>query len=393
MKGLMKIFILISIWLTICGFNNPTRVSSSDILNLDTSNSSAGVKKYDVHPVNSDANLRTKKLLAYFYALRNKKKSAKKRIISGQFIGIATSKLLENYSLNIISLKNKTGKNPAIFGIDYGWEKINLEKIISANKLLIEHSNLGGIVTVNFSLSNPWTREGLNDLGYGKYKFKDLFQKGSIPNKNFISDLEIIASGLKDLEDNNVTVLIRPFQEMNGDWFWWSGEKENRFSPEQFRDLWLYVFNYFTYTRHLNNLLWLYSPQYNFDGGNILPMTYYYPGDKYVDIVGFSYYQGQINVGKGYYKLGKSYEELLELGKPVGLAEFGPNNSEAIFGEFDNAQLLEAVKNRYPELVYFMYWSGWNSFGLRLKKAIIENKNARLLMNDPLVITREDLKK
>jgi mannan endo-1,4-beta-mannosidase len=45
------------------------------------------------------------------------------------------------------------------------------------------------------------------------------------------------------------------------------------------------MFNYLTYTKHLHNILWIYSP----DQGASNP-SMYYPGDNYVDIVGLNVY-------------------------------------------------------------------------------------------------------
>jgi mannan endo-1,4-beta-mannosidase len=45
------------------------------------------------------------------------------------------------------------------------------------------------------------------------------------------------------------------------------------------------MFNYLTYTKHLHNILWIYSP----DQGASNP-SMYYPGDNYVDIVGLDVY-------------------------------------------------------------------------------------------------------
>jgi mannan endo-1,4-beta-mannosidase len=36
--------------------------------------------------------------------------------------------------------------------------------------------------------------------------------------------LDIVAEGLNELQQANVTVLNRPFHEMNGAWFWWGNQ-------------------------------------------------------------------------------------------------------------------------------------------------------------------------
>jgi beta-mannanase len=36
--------------------------------------------------------------------------------------------------------------------------------------------------------------------------------------------LDIVAEGLNELQQVNVTVLYRPFHAMNGAWFWWGNQ-------------------------------------------------------------------------------------------------------------------------------------------------------------------------
>ena len=72
----------------------------------------------------------------------------------------------------------------------------------------------------------------------------------------WMHELDILAAGLGELQDAGVVVLWRPFHEVNGDWFWWGGKK-----PETFIRVWRHMFDYFTKTKKLNNLLWVYGPE------------------------------------------------------------------------------------------------------------------------------------
>ena len=44
---------------------------------------------------------------------------------------------------------------------------------------------------------------------------------------------------------------------MNGGWFWWGGK-----DPAVFIKLWRHMFEYFTKTKDLDNLLWVYGPNH-----------------------------------------------------------------------------------------------------------------------------------
>jgi mannan endo-1,4-beta-mannosidase len=133
------------------------------------------------------------------------------------------------------------------------------------------------------------------------------------------------------------------------------------------------MFNYFTTTKGLHNLLWNYSPNI---GSNV---TKYYPGDTYVDIVGLDGYYAEptsLNIPE--------YTSMLTYNKPLGFGEFGGipagGGSQNIF---DNAVLINSIKTKYPKMCYFMPWHcSWS---------IVCQKNATQLMTDPWVITRDKL--
>jgi hypothetical protein len=133
------------------------------------------------------------------------------------------------------------------------------------------------------------------------------------------------------------------------------------------------MFNYFTTTKGLHNLLWNYSPNI---GSNV---TKYYPGDAYVDIVGLDGYYAEptsLNIPE--------YASMLTYNKPLGFGEFGGipagGGSQNIF---DNAVLINSIKANYPKMCYFMPWHcSWS---------IVCQKNATQLMTDPWVITRDKL--
>ena len=69
------------------------------------------------------------------------------------------------------------------------------------------------------------------------------------------------------------------------------------------------MFHYFSDTKGLHNLLWVYAP------GNLKPV-FYYPGADLVDIVGVDDYHEVTIIDQ--------YPELASLGKPLALTEKGP---------------------------------------------------------------------
>ncbi len=94
--------------------------------------------------------------------------------------------------------------------------------------------------------------------------------------RTLISNLDAIAIQLKKLQTAGIPVLWRPLHEAEGGWFWWGAH-----GPEAFKKLWKLMYNRYTKIDHLHNLIWVYT-----SGGNMA----WYPGDKYVDIVGVDAY-------------------------------------------------------------------------------------------------------
>ena len=95
-----------------------------------------------------------------------------------------------------------------------------------------------------------------------------------------MSKLDGMAARLKTLQDAHVPVLWRPWHEINGGWFWWSSS-----GAEAAKKLWILEYNYFTTTKGLNNLIWVWS-----SAENEPPNYSWYPGDQYVDITGTDTY-------------------------------------------------------------------------------------------------------
>ena len=330
-------------------------------------------------PINASSTVDVVRLLKYYYDLSNQKEI---KILIGQQLGHAnegSAALTLAYASYFTDLEKQTGKLPAIMGMDYGWEQMP-DDYSNVNKLLIEHWKQGGVVTISMSPRNPFTGGGLRDLKIGNHQYDEIVTLGTEVNKRWEADLDKVAVGLSQLQDAGVVVLWRPLHEMNGDFFWWSFGKTGRVTQNEYKKLWIYMFNYFTKEKKLNNLLWVYSPNAALWENGVKDTDYYYPGTNYVDIVGMDYYEdGMIQFNNH-----GNYDKLIALGKPFGLSEVGPQSRSG----FDNLMVLNTLRASYPQTIYEMYWTGWTNLGyLHTKRAIIENDNAKKLMNDTDIIT------
>ena len=72
---------------------------------------------------------------------------------------------------------------------------------------------------------------------------------------------------------------------MNGNWFWWGGKN---CSPEEFKKLWIFTVSYLRDQKNLHHLLYAYNTDRYSSREDYLEK---YPGDEWVDVIGFDIYQ------------------------------------------------------------------------------------------------------
>jgi mannan endo-1,4-beta-mannosidase len=281
-------------------------------------------------PVNPDATPQAKKTLSFLYAIKGK------NILSGQ----------QNYNsdLNVFSdsARNITGKYPAVWGSDFmNWGDKDLGPQIVAEA--IKKSREGYLITLMWHEGKPtddppyeFTKNVLAKMTDAEWN--DLITPGTDLNKKWLAQIDATAVYLKQLRDANVTVLWRPYHEMNGVWFWWG----NRPGENGISKLWKMMYDRYTNYFHLNNLLWVWGA----NGLRDIPFDEardykdYYPGAAYVDILGADIYHFDYEQ--------KDYESLLQLanGKPIALTETG---------ELPKPEILKVQ----PQWTWFMVWTSW----------------------------------
>ncbi|MGI4831818.1 MAG: glycosyl hydrolase [Janthinobacterium lividum] len=202
-------------------------------------------------------------------------------------------------------LQRITGKQPAILGLDYihpeEWTFVN----DYATRWYLEE---GGIPTICWHWGAP-------DIGTGYENSKKDFDlpaalRAGTPQHDALQrDLAGVADQLTILRDRDIPILWRPLHEFTGSWFWWG-----KHGPSAFKDLWILIYEYFTTTRGLNNLLWVAG----FSGE---PSPEWYPGKQYVDIAGPDTY------AKDHNNLAPLFSEVHAIvgdTKPICLHECGP---------------------------------------------------------------------
>ena len=321
--------------------------------------SSAGLAAPTTEPANPNANAKARAILQYFHELSARKE---KRVLSGQFTDFGNGAKLQLMN----QIHDLTGHWPALIGVDYADFGRGSLTFKVPNQACIDYWRQGGLVTVSAHLYNPANPKGggLRDKGVD---LAALLAPGTDTHTRWLQELDLMAAGLQELKDAGVVVLWRPFHEMNGGWFWW-GAKD----PDAFIQVWRHMFDYFTKTKGLDHLLWVYGPNH---GQNTAK---YYAGDRYVDLVGLDAYTDFIDPEHI-----RGYAEVAALPKPFGFTEYGPHGSSNPPGDYDYRRFIAGIEKHFPKTCFFMTWNA--------KWSLARNHNTKELLEHPWVANREDV--
>lgn len=207
------------------------------------------------------------RLYNYLWAMKGK------GILSGQ----QEIPMNSNHSEELRYIKEVTGKEPAILGLDYIGNDF-----AGVNERAKAWHDRGGIVSICWH----W---GIPPYGLGYLSSKEsvdlgeLLTPGTALHQGFLDNMDQTAAALKQLMEWDVPVLWRPFHEFDGKWFWWG-----KGDGSTFQKLWRAMYERFVHHHGLNNLIWVLG--YGGEKGEG-----YYPGDAFVDIMGVDCYSEGIH--------------------------------------------------------------------------------------------------
>ena len=193
---------------------------------------------------------------------------------------------------------------------------------------------------------------------------------GGAFHEAFTAHLDLIADYVSQVDG---PVLFRPFHENTGSWFWWG---KAFCDPETYKSMYKYTVEYLRDERDIHNLLYLYGP-----GSEAASLEEYeerYPGDEYVDLVGFDTYDNNPVPDEEGYTFLQSFENTLKLtdtfakehGKLMAVTETGmsPMKNGGI-PETGNrrpewyTELLDIMIKPEYDCCYFMLWSNYARSG------------------------------
>ena len=260
--------------------------------------------------------------------------------------------------------------------------------------------NLVGRKIVWLNFSNDW----FNGIKFPMESVKNIYKYGALPSIRMLPwitydkndrtySLSKIVNGdfdkelrqwAKDLKSCGIPVLIDFAGEPNGDWFPWSGilngagktdnygDKKTPDGPELYRDAYRHIIDIFN-TQNVTTVTWVFhvnavgAPDTEWND-----IKNYYPGDDYIDWLGFSAY-GPQRWGESYIRfvdiMDTIYYKLSQLSdsKPIAVLEFGiadylTNVNKALWIQSALYTVQQPEFNRI-KAVGWWHSTWWNSDG------------------------------
>jgi hypothetical protein len=257
-------------------------------------------------------------------------------------------------------VKAVTGDYPAIMGWELGGIELgdarNLDSVLFDDmRALAVHAHQMGAVNT-FSWHSYSAVNGVNAWDT-QTRVVERIIPGGTHHRQFVRHLDAVANffaSLKDEHGDLIPIIFRPWHEMGGSWFWW-GRKHC--STDDYKKLFVFTVDYLRQTKGLNNIVISYSPDGEFATAD--EFLTFYPGDEYVDMIGFDDYDSNgaddwpENVSK---KLRTIIELADQKGKLAAFTETGNENlKDTVWFTRRLAKAIEPEDIR-TRLSYVLVW-------------------------------------
>ena len=190
---------------------------------------------------------------------------------------------------------------------------------------------------------------------------------GGAYNDEFTAYLDMIADYASQVDG---AILFRPFHENTGSWFWWGAALCD---AETYKSVYKYTVEYLRDEKGIHNLLYVYGP--GSEAANVEEYAERYPGDGYVDMVGFDMYHDNPTEGDTFIASFTSELNVVESfakqhGKLVAVTETGARHDTAD-GDNQTALLKQgnARKDWHQEIIdvvessdasYYLVWANFS---------------------------------
>ena len=270
------------------------------------------------------------------------------------------------YEAGRSDVKDVAGDYPGLYGFELGrlelGQAVNLDGVPfdSMRQYIKDIYKRGGVTTLSWHFNNPLTGKtawdappsgtvaAILDSPATHQVYTQWLDKGA----------DFLAS-LKGANGEPIPIIFRIFHELNGSWFWWGGKN---CTPYELKRLYQFTETYLRDVKHLHNLIYAFNTD-RFSGQD--EYLERYPGNDYVDIVGFDIYQrkgGDDGNQQFIQELDRSLTTL------VGIAQ--QNNKLAALTEFGYSGLPDSSwwTNVFAKGIgnhKISYVMGWRNAGIK----------------------------
>lgn len=186
---------------------------------------------------------------------------------------------------------------------------------------------------------------------------------GGAYHERFNAYLDMIAEYAHQV---NGPVLFRPFHENTGSWFWWG---KAFCDPETYKSVFKYTVEYLRDEKDVHNLLYVYGP--GSEAASIAEYEERYPGDAYVDMVGFDSYDSNPVSDEEGYTFGTNFANTVRLtdefakehGKLFAVTETGISGLPNLKCERPDwfTEIMDIVTSGEINCSYFMVWTNYSN--------------------------------
>jgi mannan endo-1,4-beta-mannosidase len=298
-------------------------------------------------------------------------------------------------------VKDVTGDYPAVIGWELGHVEtgagFNLDSIYFSDmkQYIKETHRRGGITTASWHGDNIVTGNTAWDCAQDSV-VRTILPDGSNHAK-YLLWLDRVAGFFLDLKDDNgnlIPVVFRMYHEHTGGWFWWGSRQ---CTPEEYKQLWIMTVEYLRDKKNVHNLLYAYSPSETSDEAEFLER---YPGDGYVDIVGYDcYVSGKDAESAAKYKeaMNRNLEIVTAYAAKSGkIPTIGETGMESIPDSTYFTQVVYPVIGKYKIAWVLLWRNAWesnmpNHFYVPFA-GHSSSDDFRNFVNKPDILMNEDLK-
>ena len=191
-------------------------------------------------------------------------------------------------------IKDVCGDYPGVFSVDFAEIMDDRSSTSTLNnyrmRVIKEARERGEVIIANCHLNNPLTGGDSWDNSNNTVA-QQILLEGSKTNITFNSWLDKLATFANNLKDSNgkiIPIIFRPFHEHTQSWSWWGSSATTQ---QEFIGLWKYTIDYLKNKKGVHSFIYAISPQLD-QTGTIDSFLFRWPGDDYVDFLGWDSYHG-----------------------------------------------------------------------------------------------------